>query len=170
MNTNCHQKIKIGGYLRLIATAIALIVILKTIPPTYWLLILPIALMLLDSVDTKTFYSYSKTAGLTKTNCNKLFMYQQLDKIMDVLSYIMVYVLFDLDKYFLGFLIWRIIGVIIFSITKVSLSLIIMFDFMKEYLLYKYLFSSNYAVLAVAIAGKILFEWYFHTYHNKPRY
>lgn len=78
--------------------------------------------------------------------------------------------MFKIDNTYLLFLLWRIIGIIFFTLTKKSVYLIIMFDFMKEYLLYLYLFNKNNNYLGFCIFGKILFEYYYHTIVNKKIY
>lgn len=48
--------------------------------------------------------------------------------------------------------------------------LILFFDFVKEYLLYLFLFGKNFNYLLPFIALKILYESLFHTVHNPNHY
>ena len=66
-----------------------------------------------------------------------MFHYQKYDKIVDIFSYILLLFIYYDDKLLLYFIIYRLIGVILFSLTKKSIYLIIFFDFIKEYLLYQ---------------------------------
>lgn len=166
----CKKRIVIGFIIRVILTFISFVLVSKYINSKYLLLILPIILTILDGSDNISFIYYLKKIGYTIDECTHCFTYQLMDKINDVFSYLIVYLWFNLDNYFLGFLIWRIIGVIIFGITKSSLPLIVMFDFMKEYLLYKYFFANNQTFLPIAIIAKIIFEYHFHTKVNKRHY
>jgi hypothetical protein len=91
------------------------------------------------------------------------------DKVCDLTSYILAYLMFDLDKYVLFFIIYRAIGVCLFLKTKDNRWLIIFFDFIKEYLLYLYITNSkkNNKLLITLIVSKIIFEYVFHGIGNK---
>ena len=130
----------------------------------YIYLILPIVLTLLDEVDNifTTFYNAN--------NCVKSFYYQSNDKICDSISYFLLYAFFKLDFIFLFFILYRVIGVILFYYTKNSSWLILFFDFAKEYLLYLFIFGNNFFYLPFFILCKICFEYYYHAIHNKNNY
>ena len=70
--------------------------------------------------------------------------YQMNDKVCDIISYILVYLMFGLDNHVLFFIIYRTIGVYLFLKTKDRKWLIIFFDFIKEYLLYLYITNSKH--------------------------
>ena len=61
-------------------------------------------------------------------------------------------------------------GSFLFYVNRNSVWLIYFFDFVKEYLVYLYLFGKNSSVLYFLIVFKIMFEFYFHTFHNKNHY
>ena len=163
----CNKYINYGIIFRIILTIITLFIIYsyrKNINiKKYFYLILPIILTILDVSD-------NICIKLKNPKCTKTFYYQYCDKIHDSITYLLFFLIFNLDNYFLLFLIWRIIGVILFCITKKGVYLIFMFDFMKEYLLYLFIFGKNYIYLPIFIFFKICFEYYFHTIHNKHQY
>jgi len=126
-------------------------------------LILPILLVILDGVDSIfTFYK--------KNNCNQTFYYQYLDKICDSISYLLLFLFFKLENILLYLVLYRIIGVILFSITKNSIYLMLFFDFVKEYLFYSFVFKNNYIYLPLFVICKIAYEIYLHSVINKLHY
>lgn len=126
-------------------------------------LILPILLVILDGVDSIfTFYK--------KNNCNQTFYYQYLDKICDSISYLLLFLFFKLENILLYLVLYRIIGVILFSITKNSIYLMLFFDFVKEYLFYSFVFKNNYIYLPLFVICKIAYEIYLHSVLNKLHY
>jgi hypothetical protein len=131
-------------------------------------LILPVLLTGLDEVDNiwTIFYKYKDRLN----GCTHLFDYQYKDKIIDSLSYLYLYAYFNLGLLFLIFTVYRIIGVILFTLTKNSLWLVLFFDFSKEILLYQYFFGNNYTYLIPCVLLKIVFEYYFHTIHLDQNY
>lgn len=88
----------------------------------------------------------------------------------DSISYLLLFLFFKLNNILLFFIIYRIIGVILFLITKDSRCFIIFFDFVKEYLLYLFIFGNNNLYLPIFILCKICFEYYYHIIHNKNNY
>jgi hypothetical protein len=162
----CKKIIYIDAVLRIFITILFIYIILKYTSKKYIYLVLPIALSLLDFSDNILSILYSIQKGYINI-CRCLSEYQITDKLNDLFSYFLVYIFFSLDYIFLIFLIWRTIGVVLFSFTKNVNYLIIMFDFMKEYLLYKFIFGNNYFYIPIAILAKISFEYYFHLYENK---
>lgn len=127
-------------------------------------LILPILLTILDLVDNSFTFFY-KHNRLTHT-----FHYQTYDKVVDSFSYLLLFAFFKLDTNVLYFTLYRIVGVILFCVTRNSKWLILFVDFVKEYMLYVFLFSNNMKYLPVCILSKMLFEYYFHTHHLKSQY
>ncbi len=130
-------------------------------------IILPILLTLLDETDN--IHTYSLKYKGKENGCTKTFDYQIKDKIVDVASYFYTYSLFgDTNIFYLS--IYRLFGVLLFYFTKASKWLILFFDFVKEYMIYIYLFKDNFTYLPFAVIGKIIFEYYFHSKHNKQEY
>ena len=103
-------------------------------------------------------------------NCTKTFYYQYLDKICDSVSYLLLFFFFKLDNLLLYFVLYRIVGVLLFYLTKNSIWLILFFDFVKEFLLYIFIFGENYIYLPFFVNCKIAFEYYFHNVTNKSHY
>ena len=101
-------------------------------------LILPLILFLLDGVDEIP--PLINLGYKNKKRACKTFRYQSLDKINDLLSYILTCIIFRLDKYFIFFIMIRTIGVSLFLKYRKVRYLILFPDFMKEYLLYRYFF------------------------------
>jgi hypothetical protein len=124
-------------------------------------LILPILLLVLDKFDNVSI-------------CTDTFYYQINDKIVDLLSYLLVLTIIPLHTtngiIIAILIIYRLIGVLLFGITKVSISIIIFFDFVKEYLLYFYLFRDNFTYLTVFVIAKFLMEYIQHYIINKTYY
>ena len=171
MNENiCKKAIYYGAFLRITSTLATFYLLYKFLNPSYLLIVLPIVLSMLDSLDNIFFYNFSWVKGFSKTKCSELFEYQFTDKINDWFSYLIAYYVFNLDSLFLGFLIWRGLGVAAFGLTRSSTPLILMFDMMKEYLVFKYFSPNSNRLLPVIILLKMCFEFIFHKLKNKPNY
>jgi hypothetical protein len=125
-------------------------------------IILPILLTLFDKVDT----IYSER----KDKCTKSFEYQLNDKVVDVASYFYTYALFNEDNNILYLSIYRLLGVLLFYFTKTSIWLVVFFDFIKEYMVYTYLFKDNFTYMPLAVIGKFIFEYFFHSIINNTSY
>ncbi len=164
-----YKNILYGFYLRLIITLIILILIKKqgfkfTKVNVNLNLILPVILFLLDGVDEIP--SLINLGYKNKKRACKTFRYQSLDKINDLLSYILTCIIFRLDKYFIFFIMIRTIGVSLFLKYRKVRYLILFPDFMKEYLLYRYFFGSNDKLLFFFYICKICIEYYWHIKKN----
>lgn len=176
---NCYNLIKIGMLIRYTATIITFYVLWLNITnkfiSKYLLIILPILLTILDEIDNISFIKFKKQNTLINNisihnDCTKSFTYQSNDKICDIISYLLLFVFFKLDNMLLFFVVYRLIGVIMFYVTKNSRWLILFFDFSKEYMIYLFIFGTNYLYLPMYICFKIYFEYYYHTIHNKNNY
>ena len=165
MDNKCHKLINVPMLIRYIVTIVTLTIIKKN-GNLNINLILPIALTILDSVDS--IFIFSKKYKL-KYKCFNKNDYQMNDKVCDIISYILVYLMFGLDNHVLFFIIYRTIGVYLFLKTKDRKWLIIFFDFIKEYLLYLYITNSkhNNKLLITLIASKITFEYLYHSLTKK---
>ena len=132
--------------------------------------VLVLAIMLLDGIGS-LYALFGKDGGWeNKERVTKTEAYQQTDKISDALTYLMLFSLFPNDPVLHFFVVYRAIGVFLYAWTKKRWPVIVFFDFVKEYILYKQLFSHSEhanAIFGVSIVLKILFEIYFHTIHNK---
>jgi len=173
---DCLTHVSNGMALRTILTFASFYII--KIYATKWdlYLVLPIVLTILDAVDN-FFIKYSVISQgyniLQGTNCTKKskesLYYQVNDKIIDILSYVLCYTYFykELNDPLLElFIIHRMIGIILFITTHKKYFLVICFDFVKEYMLYKYLFASNYNYLPLCVILKIIFEYVLHLFIN----
>ena len=170
MKENCNHDASYGMILRLLTTLLILYLISKFASSTpfvekYLLLILAGVLTLLDSVDNTVFRMHH-----VKKTCTKFFFYQINDKLVDAVSYLMLFFFFKLDNYLLYFILYRIVGVGLFSWTKNSKWLILFFDFAKEYLVYQFLFPKTFKYLPFFVLAKIAFEFFFHSFTNSTDY
>ena len=167
----CINAINSSMIIRIILTIVSLYFLslsnVKFITENIYIII-PILLFLLDIVDGINRYILIYKGKQNK--CTKTFDYQIKDKIVDVASYFYTYYLFNEDNNILYLSIYRLIGVLLFSITKSSKWLIIFFDFVKEYMIYIFLFKYNFRYLLILIIAKIICEYYFHTIVNKTQY
>jgi len=176
--TECEPLIKKGVILRNTVTLLSLFVLFYNLDKKgirkYLFLILPILLNLGDNSDNFFLYSFENFIPKKKRICAKTFYYQNFDKISDSVAYAAVYLflLFFLkhDALLLFFVLYRIAGVFLFSTTKDSAWLVVFFDFVKEYLLYLFLFGKQWKYLPFFITLKIVFEYYFHSMVNKTHY
>lgn len=185
VNTNittelCIPYINNGMILRYVITVIIFYLLSKEIYGTktpnksiqkYIYLVIPICLILLDQLDG--IFMFFENCAKKYCGCKKIFEYQLSDKICDSISYLLVYHFFGIDTTFLLFVLYRIIGVLLFYLTKNSQSLIVFFDFAKEYILYLFFFGEigkTYTHLIIFIILKIVFEFYHHTYINPNNY
>jgi hypothetical protein len=164
----CNEYIYIGVIIRYIITIFSFYILFlfrndKTVNK-YIYLIIPILLIILDGIDAIFTFLYKIN------NCRKTFYYQYLDKICDSVSYLLLFLFFKLDNILLYLVLYRTIGVILFSLTKNSIYLMVFFDFVKEYLLYSFVFKNNYTYIPIIVICKIAYEIYFHSVINKLQY
>jgi hypothetical protein len=186
---SCVELINKGLIVRIIVTIVSFIGLQLTLKSgnkfvnKYFLLILPAILLFLDYCDVlhllyvdryghfKPFTNEGKCRNKLNVKFRKynpkngtLVYYNSVDKCLDTLSYIVAYFMFNLDNVFSYFLIYRIIGVLLYMLTLNSKWFIIFFDFTKEYLIYYYFFNNNYKYLLIFIILKIYFEIHIHMY------
>jgi len=159
----CNKLVSDGMNIRYIATLLSfyLVALNITFLNNYLYLLLPILLTVLDAVDGifTLFYKYKNKYD----GCKFEYYYQITDKICDSISYLLLFLFFKLDTLLLLFIVYRIIGVVLFYFTKNSSWFILFFDFAKEYLLYLFVFGNNYTYLPICILLKMVFEYYQHT-------
>ena len=173
--TSCHKITNMGFILRYTLTIMTFYILYKTHTQqkinNYIFLLLPILLIILDSTDSIPIEIYTHNINKCTTH---LFDYQINDKICDSISYLLLFLFFTFNFNILVpllfFILYRVIGVILFYFTKNSPWLILFFDFAKEFLLYIFFFGKNYMYLPFFILCKIGFEYYWHTHINKNTY
>lgn len=171
---NCNKFVNHGILIRIILTILTFELLKQQNNPKDIFLQLPILLTILDLADglVVKYNQYKKKPQflLFPSNCTRLSKYYHyIDKGIDILSYIYAYVSFYdtiKDSLLEYFIIYRLIGVLMFIITGQKQFIIILFDFVKEYMLYRYFVKPNIYVLVLCIILKIAFEYYFHTYVN----
>ena len=164
---NNHESISYGIILR--CTLSFLVFIWLAIKrPKHLYLILPIALTILDLSDIVFFNIYNHFISNEK-QCYATFEYQIADKTLDCLSYL-VFLFLKIDYVTLFFIVYRMLGVLLFYTTRNMHWGILFFDFVKEYMLYLYFFGKNYNYLWICVALKIAFEYFFHTVVNGNNY
>jgi hypothetical protein len=167
----CKKKIYWGASFRVIVTLITFYLMSKYLNPSYLFVVLPIMLTLLDLTDNIFSFGYSWSLGYRfKDICTRLFEYQITDKINDWVAYMLAWYIFKLDPLFLGFVIWRGLGVVAFGLTRSSVPLIPFADMMKEYLLFRYFSPRSNKLLPLVVIGKMVFEVWLHTKKLKSSY
>lgn len=168
---DCKDAINSSMIIRIILTIISIFLLSKntiSFVNNNLYLILPIILTILDETDNINTFNLKYKGKLN--GCTKTFDYQIKDKYIDVFSYLYTNYIFGLDHTIYKLSIYRLIGVILFGISGLSKYLIIFFDFVKEYMLYKYIFADKYTYLPIFVIFKIIFEYYFHSTVNKKQY
>jgi hypothetical protein len=171
MEVECLNNIDFSIKIRSITTVFVFAILLNNNIATnkHLFFILALLLYLLDEVDS--FLVKAQYFGRENTcNKNKLFRYQIQDKIVDLLSYYYVYLLFPEDKNILYLCFYRTAGVVLFYKTLESKWLILFFDFIKEYMLYRFFFNKNFTYLPYFVVVKIFIEYIIHHRINKPNY
>lgn len=167
----CNDAINSSMIIRIILTIISIFLLSKNRIPfinNNLYFIIPILLTILDETDNINTFNLKYKGKLN--GCTKTFDYQIKDKYVDVFSYLYTNYIFGLDNVIYKLSIYRLIGVILFGISGISKYLIIFFDFVKEYMLYKYIFGDDNTYLPIGILFKIIFEYYFHSVVNKETY
>ena len=187
---SCRELTNYGIIFRIIVTVITFIILFSLTKGgnkfcnKYFLVILAVLLLLLDyfdlfpdlyyyyykpnSSEAKCVYELSVEAKSNNYNHGKknydTLYYNIIDKCVDTLTYIIAYFVFNLNSIFLYFLLYRIVGIILYAFTFNSRWLILFFDFMKEYLIYFFLAKNDLSYIWLFIILKINFELYLHYY------
>lgn len=169
----CEEWYKKGYMLRYFATFIALpavFLLFRKKLNRYLFLILPIILTLLDWLDG----TFKNLYNDTNENCGNSLYYQTYDKICDSASYVWTYVLIlyflKEDPLLLFFIVYRIIGVSLFLFTKNRTWYVVFFDFVKEYILYRFVFGKNLNYIPLFILFKIGFECHMHVINDTVQF
>ncbi len=131
-----------------------------------------IMLVFLDIVDCNPIILKLFTNEYKGQGCSYDENYQLLDKSIDIFQYIFAIILLqnilpkNIFNISLAFLLYRIIGMIIYLLNKNNKIFIIFIDFIKEYLTLFILFGepSSY-ILFGSIVLKIIYEYLMHKQH-----
>ena len=157
---------------RIIATFIFFIFLKKmeNIPfiQKYLYLLIFIGLLVLDSIDTFYLLNINNVHNfdIILHKLYKIKYYQINDKVIDTFTYLLLISLFPSDNILKFFVLYRLIGVLLYLKTKNNYSLVIFFDFIKEYLLYLFIFGHNYIYLTLFLILKIILEFYLYSQKN----
>lgn len=170
--TLCENLVNKGMMLRYLLTIMTFwYIFCNKFVAKYIFLILPAALTLLDCVDSTFIRFWCFLKYPRSDQCTHSFYYQSSDKICDVVSYILSTSCVPKRDYFLLFLIaYRLVGVVLFCLSKNSIWLVVFFDFVKEYYVYRYFFHKNFTLVPYLIVCKIGFEYAWHKLVNNANY
>ena len=130
-----------------------------------------ILLLLLDALDCAT----SKIIGWFLSEDDyisycKEYSYQATDKIVDLWSYYLIFILLRLESPFFIPLFIRTVGVLLMTITKESKYLVYFPDIFRELVVFNMFIPLNFITIITIIVLKTTFEFYWHNYVNKGRY
>ena len=107
---------------------------------------------------------------LHNTHC-KEFNYQITDKVVDLLSYLIVMLLLPPNPLYITTIIFRAVGVGMFYKTRNSHWLIFFPDLFKEVALFEiFVGTVTPHILLIIIGHKVIFEYMWHTYVNHRNY
>lgn len=132
---------------------VALLLKKNTISKESLYIICVLGLSILDIMDSHFYDSHAQFAIHAE--------YQIHDKICDILSYMPLLYIFKSDSLLWFFVLYRLIGVCVYLKTKDARYFVLFFDFVKEYLVYRRLFS-GYNALMPCVMIKIIYEYHFH--------
>jgi hypothetical protein len=174
---NCSKILNENMIVRVFLFFLFLLILLKysnnKVIHKYLLLILITGLIVSDIADTTfpNFIGPLFTNGKSKYNtCNYTNFYVIKDKIADLASYILVFLIFFKNDYLLlSFILYRVVGIVLYLLTNNTNWFILFFDFIKEYLLYNYLFKTNKYII-IFIILKINYEYFNYSIFNIRAY
>ena len=161
----CKSRVDVSIAIRFIITVALVLLIRKFfLHNKYLLLIIVARSFLTEYIDMLITKYYIEKANGTPIKCTDLYYYQISDKVMDLIVYIIIYFGLHNDEIFGGLIIWRFMGILLFSQTKNRRWLIPFFDFIREYLVYKFIFGKNLTYLPFFILAKVGYVYYEHVY------
>jgi len=100
----------------------------------------------------------------------KDYSYQLTDKIIDLWSYYLIFILLKLETLFFIPLLIRTFGVILISIKKESKYLVYFPDIFRELVLFHMFIPLNFFSTTIIIIMKTIFEYYWHNIVNNSQY
>lgn len=143
---NCYDQ---GFLSRILATLIFLSFIRKFTSLHY--LILPFFLTYLDMIE-------QDICRIEGPYATRTFSYQVREKLGDVVSYLLIYSIVPVDRDVIAYILFRLIGVLLFGMTRNDRWLIVFPDMFKEYLLYHLIFRGEMSGFSLLIPVKMVFE------------
>ena len=156
----CKDKLRLGLILRLVVTVIILYSLkFFSHKKEDLLLLIVVKLILLDTIESLPTLFYRQQNETCWNPCTHLNYYQIPDKILDLFSYLLVFVILDYEYLFI--LIAFLWGCLFKHPRREWL--IPFFDFVKEYLVYLY-FWLQFHYIWVFFLCKIGVESYHHYY------
>ena len=126
----------------------------------------------LDCFPSKITHYIRKKKYDTSLDICQEYNYQAIDKIIDIFSYYIVFMLLDLPLtsiYFILILL-RTIGVGLFIKTNHSKYLYVLPDLFRELLIVSWTLGTSNLVIIATIVIKIIAEYLLHMVHNKKEY
>ena len=172
-NINCSKILNENMIVRVFLFFLFLLILSKysdnKIIHKYLLIILIVSLFVSDIADT-TFPNFINSLFTNEkpkyNNCLYTDFYIIKDKIVDLVSYILVFLIFfKTDYLLLSFILYRAVGIVLYLLTNNTNWFILFFDFIKEYLLYNYLFKTNKYII-IFIILKINYEYFSYSISN----
>ena len=157
--------IKSGFIIRLLAIAVILALPIDNKIKT-------IAIFATDLLDCRTAKELGYFNGVKNPlKMCKSYMYQSIDKAVDLLTYGIIYVYLGLSHLYLYLILIRLVGISLFFLTLNSRWLILFPDLFKEVLLFDwYVAKINTTNFSIIFLFKMIFEYVWHTYHNHNNY
>lgn len=147
-----ENTIKTSMYFRFLSLIVFIMIYNKQLLKTPYLTI-PLLTLANDLVDSAFIHMSTSWQPITDVK------YIYYDKMFDALSYVaMLPYIYNKDMIAVLLILWRTLGVIIYTQTKNVWSLVFGVDYVKEYLLLKYFNVSNEVLLGGFIA-KLGFEY-----------
>ena len=130
-----------------------------------------VLLLLFDAIDcaTSKILSWLLSEDDYIVYC-KEYSYQATDKIIDLWSYYLIFILLKLESPFFIPLFIRTVGVLFMTIKKESKYLVYFPDIFRELVLFHMFIPLNLIAVISIIILKTSFEYYWHNYVNKSRY
>jgi hypothetical protein len=124
----------------------------------HYYILLPLLLTLLDFTDNV--FTHIFTTKMQYLSNNRF--YQLQDKIIDSLSYILVWYVFKLNPIFLYLVLYRLIGVYIFYHTNDKKIFVLFPDVFKEFLFLTG-FKLNNSIYSIVFILKMVIEYFFNS-------
>jgi hypothetical protein len=170
---NCSEVLNENMIVRVFLFFLFLLILFKysnnKVIHKYLLVILIVSLFVSDIADT-TFPNFIAPLFTNEkpkyNNCHYNDFYIIKDKIADLVSYILVFLIFFRTDYLLlSFILYRAVGIVLYLLTNNTNWFILFFDFIKEYLLYNYLFKTNKYII-IFIILKMIYEYFNYSIFN----
>jgi hypothetical protein len=122
-----------------------------------------VLIFLTDMIDCRTAKLLNYLNDVDTKICRS-FRYQVFDKVIDLLSHCLLYLYLGLSPIYLVFILWRLVGIVMFVATEEYSWLIMGPDVFRELLLFELFISPKLNITNVSIItlGKVIFEYFWH--------